>query len=179
MNILHSSRSDAWGTPADIVARVKGVLGRIDLDPASEAYFNETVGAERIITRNSLCTPWLRKPGTIYLNPPGGKTGNESNTKLFWNRLMYEVAQGRVSDAIFMAFSVEALAVTQNRTLRPITDHLCCVPKKRIQFVSKGVEKRAPSHSNVIVYVPGVLDRSERFISVFRDLGALTSPCVL
>lgn len=50
MNVQHSSRYDGWLTPLSIIDRVKTVLGPIDLDPASDAYANKRVGANRFFT---------------------------------------------------------------------------------------------------------------------------------
>src|SRR5688572_17987036 len=85
VNVQHSSASDSWATPADIVERARHVLGGvIDLDPASDSFAQETVRATRYITReeNGLVTPWhgRAKPGNVFLNPPGGKDGKYSRT---------------------------------------------------------------------------------------------------
>ncbi len=103
MNIQHSSRSDRWFTPRDILARVRHVLGTIDLDPASEAAANDVVQAETYYTamEDGLTRQWH---GRVFLNPPGGKRGNKSMTALFWRKLMTEVYAGRVQQAVFLAF---------------------------------------------------------------------------
>ena len=88
------------------------VLGRIDLDPASCALANGVVQAERTfaIEDDGLSVPWT---GRAFLNPPGGKDGNESLQKRWWYYLAAEWASGRVFSAIYVAFSVEFLQVAQ------------------------------------------------------------------
>lgn len=167
MNIQHSSRSDTWGTPAWIIEKVKAVLGEIDLDPASDSVANRIVGAKRFITKeeNGLLQEWA---GKVFLNPPGGKRGKESLTKLFWDKLSRSFVDGKVEEAIFMCFSIEALQSTQSCKY-PIMDYPFCVPAKRISFVnSLGEEQRDPSHSNAIVYLGKC---PSMFRAVFREVG--------
>lgn len=168
MNIQHSSRTDQWGTPFEYVEAVHEVLGGIQLDAASSAHWNKTVGADAWLEDALSDEPWcLNEPLNIYLNPPGGKQGNKSLAGLFWQRLMVE----KKRHAIFMAFSAEALQNTQGKGTPCIMDFPFCVPEKRIRFVSMGEVKLAPSHSNVIVYVPGTVDRTDEFERVFSRFG--------
>lgn len=177
MNIQFSSRTDRWYTPLYILERVHRVLGRIDLDPASDAFGNARVMAAYYISEDSLSSPWSSSPATIFLNPPGGKTNNRSNTVLFWDRLMSEVDAGRVRHAIFMCFSIEALQSSQ-QSVRSIGDYPFCVPSKRIRFDSQDGEYTAPSHSNAIVYVPGTIDKTRDFARAFSDLGIILGKMV-
>ena len=170
MNVQHSSRTDEWGTPGYILTMAKQVLGRIDLDPASSEEFNRTVQARTYLTKadNGLSCPWP-VGCTVWLNPPGGKLGNRSMSQLFWDRLI----RHPFSHAIYMGFSLEQLQTTQ-RSSKSIMDFTFCVPRKRICFVdAQGRPGPAPSHSNVIVYLPGSLDRTELFRKVFAELGAV------
>jgi hypothetical protein len=172
MNIQHSSRTDQWGTPPYIVEAVRKVLGTIDLDPASSAKWNQTVGATRFLTEG--LESWeSTEPQNVYLNPPGGKQGNKSLAGLFWQRLMVERDVGLVRHAVFMAFSAEALQNTQGKGCAPIMAFPFCVPSKRLHFVSDSGKKDAPSHSNVIVYVPGTVDYTELFREVFAPIGCV------
>lgn len=50
--------------------------------------------------------------------------------------------------------------------------YIVCVPAKRVRFGKPGVEQpAAPSHSNVVVYVPGTFDNTDLFLRVFAELG--------
>lgn len=171
MNIQHSSRSDSWMTPLNIVDRVRLVFGDIDLDPASSLRANIRIGAKNYFTKetNGLLQKWA---GSVFLNPPGGKQGNKSMTSLFWTKLMEERSYRHVQQAIFLAFSAEALQNTQRKGWPSIMTFPFCVPAKRIRFDNPGpVAKTAPSHSNVIVYIPGNIDQTELFLEAFTDLG--------
>jgi len=168
VNIQHSSRSDQWFTPQDIVERARAVLGGIDLDPASCALANRTVRAADYITveQDGLTLPWH---GRVFLNPPGGKTGNKSNTALWWSKLLTEYADCRVQAAVFLAFSLEAMQTTQGCRLS-IVDFPFCVPRRRISFVSPDGKTNSPSHGNVIV---GVGVSRVLFRDHFVSLGAI------
>jgi hypothetical protein len=177
VSVQHSSRSDSWQTPPKILYLAREVLGHIQLDPASSVEANCAVGATRIFTEASdgLTSPWPTHPNTVFLNPPGGKIGNRSKAALFWKRLMDYREAGHLTHAIFLAFSVDALQTTQGKGCKPIAEFPFCVPAKRIAFVHSddGAVKEAPSHSNMIVYVPGSVDRTEEFSRIFSSLGAV------
>jgi hypothetical protein len=173
MNIRHSSRTDRWFTPTNIILLAKAVLGDIDLDPASEERANAIVGAKQYITQeqDGLLTPWCE--GSIFLNPPGGKIKNKSLSALFWAKLMAHRNDLKFKHGVFMGFSVEQLAVTQNYNCESMLMFPICIPKKRIEFVSPVAVKEAPSHSNVVVYVPGSINNTDRFVEVFSTLGVV------
>lgn len=174
MNIQHSSRTDLWYTPVDIIDKVKKVLGDIDLDPASDVIANRTINAKTIITEkeDALKVQW--SSGTIFLNPPGGKIRNKSKTSLFWQRLMKHRSEGNFTHGIFLAFSLEALQNTQGKGCPSIGEFILCIPKKRIAFCDpSGNPGKAPSHSNVIVYVPGSKDERGKFFEAFKDVGTI------
>lgn len=67
----HSSDDCVYGTPVDVCAAARELLGGIDLDPASCAEFNKNVQAAAFYTEkdNGLLLPWH---GRVFLNPPGG-----------------------------------------------------------------------------------------------------------
>lgn len=173
MNIQHSSRTDQWGTPVQVLALVHKVLGQIDLDPASSAAFNMAVQATHFYTKEIdalLLDTW--HAGSVFLNPPGGKIQNRALTELFWQRLMLHNNTGQMTHAIFMAFSLEALQTTQRDGQGGALRFPLCVPRKRIKFVDvHGAPGPAPSHSNAIVYVPGTVDKTDLFLKTFKVLG--------
>jgi hypothetical protein len=174
VNIQHSSRTDRWYTPLDVIVRAQKVLGNIDLDPATDEFGNARVGATYILTEkeDGLVAPWVS--GTVFLNPPGGKRGNKSLAGLFWERLMKHREAGGLDDAIFLAFSAEALQSTQGKGYPSIGEFAFCVPKKRLRFdYPSGAVGGSPSHSNVIVYVPGNVSRETRFWEAFHTLGVI------
>jgi hypothetical protein len=69
---LFSSASVEWYTPPDIVERVIGVLGTIDLDPCSNSREAPNVPAHQHFTvdDDGLAKTWR---GTVFMNPPYGR----------------------------------------------------------------------------------------------------------
>lgn len=173
MNIQHLSRDDDWRTPVSVVGKVKRVLGEIDLDPASNVFANQQIQAKKIFTEETdgLTSTWGLNE-SIFCNPPSGKVGSKSKTNLFWQKLMHEVYSGNVGHAIFLAFSIEQLQSSQRKGVPPMMAFPFCVPAKRIAFEDpRGEDRKAPSHSNMIIYVPGSIDKTYVFKEVFSSLG--------
>lgn len=172
-NIQHSSRTDDWGTPPQIIELVHEVLGLPDLDPASSIVHNQIVKATRIITadQNALTIPWSTTPVSVFCNPPGSKINGKSCTKLFWNKLMALRQNNLLKHAIFMCFSAEALQTTQLDCPHSITEFVVCVPRRRIAFISTDGTKNQPTHANAIVYVPGIINTTHKFAEVFKSVG--------
>jgi len=173
MNVMHSSRNDSWMTPVWLIEKCHAVLGDIYLDPASDETANKRVGAARYYDRDQDGLEQLWH-GNVFCNPPGGKRGNQSMTALFWQKLMAERSRGLIRHAIFLCFSAEALQNTQAKGCESVMQFPICVPSKRIRFDHPGpFEKTAPSHSNVIVYVPCEIDRTKDFVREFSEIGAV------
>lgn len=177
-NIQLSSRSDEWYTPDWLVDLVHQVLPTIDLDPASCEQANSHIRAKRIITKeqDALSTTWATSPATVYLNAPGGKIANKSSVAIYWQKLMDLRERGLLSEAIFMGFSLENLQVTQGLSCLSMADFPLVIPAKRIKFVSPAGAFNAPTHSNVIVYVPGIENNTSTFKAVFSAVGAVLHP---
>jgi hypothetical protein len=172
----HSSASVEWYTPPEIVDAARTLMGGIDFDPASSLVANDTVRASRYLTEGDDAlspAPWS---GRTFCNPPGGKRGNRSLQKLFWERLTTEWRAGAVSQAVFLAFSVEALQSTQSLAM-PMTRFPVCIPSKRIRFLSPdGEPMGAPTHANAIVWLPPYGASVEPFVDAFSWLGEIMVP---
>ena len=195
----HSSATPEHYTPHRIVDAARSLMGGIDMDPATCKQANdEIVRAPLFFTKESdgLLHNW---GGRVWLNPPGGKVGNASLTKLFWSKLVDEYLVGRVTQAVFLGFNLEVLQTTQT-CRRSVLSFPICIPAKRIAFLyvdkaepglfgAPGALKvgGGPTHANVIAYLPPrlrdpvharMLDRAEwataeveRFEDSFRWLG--------
>lgn len=185
-NPLLTSYTDKWYTPEYLIELVTKTLGGIDLDPASSREANQLVKAKRYWTAydDSLSFNWasrvLGNPVSVYLNPPskGKLPGNKSWAGTYWSKLMDFRQSGMMTDAIYMGFSINQLSVSQSYHEVPMCSFPCCIPSNRIHFVSaEGSKKESPTHCNVIVYVPGVLNRKDDFVKNFKDLGAFINLC--
>lgn len=172
-NIKHSTNTVEHYTPKRYIEAVHQVLGNISLDPASNAIANETVGATQYYTKevDGLTRRWY---SNVFCNPPGGKVGNKSLPKLFWNKLLQERAQGNIKHAIFLAFSIEALQTCQKGVIQPMGNFTICIPDHRISFVNaEGQPLAGNTHASCFVYVPGSFDRSDYFAEVFSQFGSI------
>lgn len=174
----HSSASCDWGTPADIIEMAHDVLGGIDVDPASSAKHNERVQALYYLDgspgRDGLINDWrgptghrvVKSPYTVFLNPPGDKTGQM--VKQFWQRLTETWKRDECS-AIWIGFSLEQLVSLQSFKHHPLHgDFVCAVPNKRIRFVGGG---DAPTHGNYICLLPQSGEENARFEAWCEKLG--------
>lgn len=176
--VKHSSASQEWYTPDAILDLVREVLGQIDLDPASCLEANERVQATAIITeeQDGLATPW--PAGSVYCNPPGGRRQpGQSQSLLFWARLMDHRAAGALTHGIFYAFNGELIQVSQGRPHPSIADFPLCAPRRRVRLHRPGGGPGTrPPHHALIVYVPGTLDRTDTFARIFGQVGAVLVP---
>jgi ParB family chromosome partitioning protein len=172
MNVFHSSESDSWGTPGAYIEAARKVLGRIDLDPASSAHWNQTVGATRFYDMHdfALEQDWR---GSVFMNPPGGKDGNKSVSGEFWRKLMRERHAGHIAHAIVVAFNLNALQQTQDTMLPSMCEFPFCVPGSRVKYVKATGKAESPPHASAFVYVPGNLDETVKFRNVFSRFGAI------
>jgi len=170
--IQHSSKTNEWYTPPFILDAVRETLGEINLDPASNAIANENVGANHYYTKDDdgLNQPWF---GNVFVNPPGGKLGNKSLTKLFWEKAVKEYLAGKTEQTIFLAFSIELLQTSQSFHLPSYHtgNYPVCIPSKRIAFLnSEGNQQKQPSHANCIIYLG---DRVWSFEKNFKHIGTV------
>jgi len=170
INALHSSESIEHYTPAEIIKASQEWLGEISLDPASCKIANERINAEYYFTKedDGLSRSWAVKfPCKVFLNPPGGGL-----TPSFWRKLCEEFESENVSQAVYIGFSIEQLAVLQNSKayFSPL-DFPICVPSKRLKFIRKdGTIGNKPTHANVIVGLSRP-DKWQSFKEIFSQFG--------
>jgi hypothetical protein len=180
--IHHSSKADDWGTPVSILNPVRTVLGQIDLDPASSVEANKLVQARRILTKedDSLTNfhLWGTSPITAWLNPPGSAKTNVSPTRsmsaAYWWRLMQLREKGLLKHAIFLGFSLSICKTTQGLNVPSVNKFPVCFLRDRIKFIDpRDANKKAPTNDNIMVYVPGTTDRTDKFCEVFEEMGEI------
>lgn len=182
----HMSKTAEHYTPPEYIEAARNVMGGIDLDPASCAKANEVVKASEFFTKDDdgLSLQWH---GRVWLNPPGGKTKNRSNAAIWWEKLVWEWMDGRVEQAVFLGFSIEILASSQDSPYWP--GHLpYCVPRQRIAFLDENLEPQgSPAHHNIVVFLPPpgvtsgvpcprVARAVERFMEEFTVFGKVSVP---
>jgi hypothetical protein len=160
----YSSESVEWYTPARYIEGVREVLGRIDLDPASNALANKVIGASTIFTAkdNGLTRPWF---GREFMNPPYGKTDDKKSLAgAFCNKAVGEYEAGNIEACIMLVNSLHSQSCQA-----PLYKHLFCLVDHRIQFVSgDGELNKNPTFQNIFVYLGK--DRAA-FTRVFKKFG--------
>lgn len=167
-NILHSSASNEWYTPEEIIEAAREVMGGIDLDPASCARANEVVQASIFYTEASdgLVKPWH---GRVWLNAPYGRAeGNESNQSRWSARLISAWHNAEIRQAIMLCN-----AATAANWFKPLWNYPLCFPYDRIVFYNEFGPQPNPTHDNCLVYFG---DEPERFYDVFEQFGQVIIP---
>ncbi len=144
-------------TPAGVVDAVRKVLDRIDLDPASSAQANETVGASSYFTRDTdgLNMRWR---GKVFLNPPF------DDWPAWLAKLEKEIATGRVKEAVVIG----PANVCAFRSLL-LRGGLLLVPTERPKFLDPSADRLiAPPFGALICYWG---EEKDRFVEVFGKQG--------
>lgn len=167
--LLTSSESNEWYTPAPYIEAARRVMGGIDLDPASNELANRTIRAAHFYSRadDGFSRPWgsVNAPSRVWLNPPYGKEGNESNAARWSRRLLDAYQLGHVSEAVLLVN-----ASTGDGWFAPLKQFPICFPDNRIRFYNAGGEASQPTHSNALIYLgPNV----GAFVAVFSEFGAV------
>lgn len=178
---LHSKEKTDWGTPVEIVEGARRVMGSIDYDLCSSAYWNKhVVRASRFWSEvDSAFGEGISFPiGNYLCNPPGGLVVE------FWRLCVGIVGNG--STVFWVGFSVEQMAYLQDDYFFS-PSFLRTIPRRRLKFLerqgfldrkrhdSPPVPASRPSHSNFLVLMRrgGSLDnsRAARFGDLAASLG--------
>ena len=155
-----------WYTPEDYIQAVRDVLGTIELDPASSATANETVGAERFFTaeEDGLSKVWSAK--TLWMNPPYA----QPLIAQFVEKLVSEIEAWRVTEAIILTndSSDTAWFHRAGESCSAI-----CHTRGRISFISPDGVKGSPLQGQAFFYFGEYV---ERFAKRFRSIGFVVVP---
>lgn len=149
-----------WYTPPEFIEKARKVMGGIDLDPATSAQANITVGADKIYTvqDDGLSYEWQ---GKIWLNPPYSQPAISN----FANKMVNEWRSGRVTSAVVLTHNY-----TDTRWFHTLASACTaiCFTKGRIAFVNQDGEKAAPTQGQAFFYFG---DNIGIFSQHFQDCG--------
>ena len=151
-----SSASPEWYTPKPILHLVLDVLGEITLDPCSNPG-DPNVPAKYHYTKfdDGLAKPWM---GTVFMNPPYGKT-----IKLWTAKLEAEYQAGSVTEAIALV-----PARVDTKWYNDIANHTVCFLRGRIKFELNGIQSNPSIFPSVAIYLG---EDDSRFVEVFKSKG--------
>lgn len=159
--LLSQSDQNDWRTPRKFLDAAREVMGAIDLDPASSAEANETVGAGLFYTMadDGLQQPWK---GRVWLNPPYGGAA-----RLFIERLIREYQVGNVSAACALINSHP----TETKWFQELFDYPVCFIAGRIDFGGPSREISTTStHGSAVCYLGNDPDKFTKAFSPFGSV---------
>ena len=158
-HVAYNSGENEWYTPSEYIEAARGLMGSIDLDPASSDIANETVKASRYYTEemDGLSLPW---GGNVWMNPP------YSSDKIgaFIDKLEEELPNIKsalvlVNNATETAWFVKLVGMSS----------AVCFPRGRIKFIdAQGRNSGAPLQGQAVLYIG--LD-TEAFCDTFSRFG--------
>ena len=164
-HVANNSGNNEWYTPDEFIEAARHVMGRIDLDPASNAIANEHVKATTYysIDDDGLTKEWS---GKVWMNPPyEGKLIVQ-----FVEKLNAEFVAGQVTEAVVLVNNA-----TETKWFQSLARHASavCFPQSRIKFWYPGTEA-APLQGQAFLYLGA---NSRAFIAVFQSFGFCAEVC--
>jgi len=149
-----------WYTPALYIEAVRQVLERIDLDPASSAFANQTVGATTYYTEkdNGLKQNWQ---GKVWMNPPYA----QPLIMQFIKKLTDEYNSGNISEAIVLTHNYTD---TQWFHCAQKDCAAICFTRGRIRFLNANGKTCSPTQGQAFFYFG---ENIARFNEAFQGLG--------
>lgn len=170
-----------WGTPSNIVEKAREFLGgSIDLDPASDAFRNQTVKA-----KTWLGLPHVGASGipenwgdakTVFCNPPGGKHDRKTFVSRFWRKAVEHCStvEGKL---VWVAYNINQLQTLQQEWAEAVRASCVCIPDLRISYIDRiGVKKSGTPSASAILGLSGDPEDADRFQAIFGSLGAVWIP---
>ncbi len=193
-DIRLSAASMEHGSPHEVTAFVRGVLGGIDTDPASSAYWNAHTARAAVYYDRERDGRKHRWSGRTMVNAPGADddAGTDSLVRPFWELSIAHWREAHVEGLVWVGFAVSQVGMLQGAPAHPLqfpTLFLC----ERLKFLRRptrketvrGVEReivvpgppvpgKQPTHYNFLTLLPTRRDEAEAKAQVrrFRDLGA-------
>lgn len=158
--------SEELYTPELYIELARTVMGRIDLDPASDSFGNSIVRAlihYDGVEKDGLSRMW---PGRVWLHPPKEPTESyKKSTVAPWvERLIDQYDRGITKEAIMLV-----PVSTSSNWFRPLFKYPICFSKKRIKFMlATGEYITGSIRDSAFVYLG---DNVDRFATIFREVG--------
>lgn len=145
VHVGNNSGENEWYTPKEFITSAIQVMGCIDLDPASSALANATVGAKNIYTKHDsgLDKDWY---GNVWMNPPYA----QPLMSQFAEKMAQSCIDGDINQAIVLVNNATETAWFQ---IMSAECSAICFPEKRIKFIdTDGNSTGAPLQGQAILY---------------------------
>lgn len=165
-HVANNSGNNEWYTPDEFIVAAREVMGRIDLDPASNPIANEHVQAAVYysIEDDGLTKQWT---GKVWMNPP-----YESKLIIqFAEKLCSEYTAGNVQEAIVLVNNA-----TETKWFQGIAHRAraICFPQSRIRFWYPGKTEAAPLQGQAFLYLGS---DPIAFVDTFSKFGLCVEVC--
>jgi len=160
-----TSGDDEWYTPAKYIDLARGVMGEIDLDPASCEQGQQNVQAKKFFTQedDGLEQYW---EGRVWMNPPYSKGLMDK----FVTKLCAECEAGHVTEAIVLTHNF-----SDTGWFRKLWDgaSAVCLTYGRIKFESPDGVGSSPTSGHAFFYFG---PNPAKFKIAFADIGNIGNP---
>ena len=142
-------------------------MGGINFDPATHAIPQKWIQADDFCTveDNGLAVQWH---GRVFLNPPYGKTGNRSNQEIWAAKLLAEIKDGYVVQAVLLTKTVPGYQWWDN-LFNGDWPGPVCITQGRLAFISADEQTRGRSKSASSFWYYGPNEKG--FARVFGEIG--------
>lgn len=159
-HVANNSGNNEWYTPAEYLDAARLVMGHIDLDPASCALANQTVGALRYFSAmdDGLEQHWA---GNVWMNPPYAA----GLIDRFCAKYCTHVQYGEIKQGIVL---VNNATETKWFGLLVAAGSAVVFPQSRVRFWSPDGTESQPLQGQAIIYSGPNVDR---FLQVFGRFG--------
>ena len=160
-HVSNNSGNNEWYTPAEFCDAARGVMGAIDLDPASCKVANKQVKAAKFFTveQDALSRDWS---GRVWLNPPYSQPAISD----FAKKLVAEWQSGRIAQAVVLVNNATETAWFQHM-LKEVS--AVCLKSGRIKFLDEtGSPANTPLQGQVFLYFG---QNTEAFKEEFSQYG--------
>jgi len=162
-HVSQATGESEWNTPPEYIESARKLMGKIDLDPASNKQAQKNIKAEVYYTKekNGLTKPWA---GNVWMNPPY----SQPLVKDFCNTLVKKYNAGEINQACVLINNATETEFFQNM-LKVCT--AVCFIKGRVKFIDKNGEATGtPLQGQVIIYFG---NESKKFKDLFSKYGEI------
>lgn len=159
-HVANNSGNNEWYTPPAFIAAACAVMGTIDVDPASSAIANETVGATTYFDAdvNGLEQAWS---GNVWLNPPY----SQPLIGHFCEAVSARFESAQIRQACVLVNNATETVWFQ-RLLS--TAAAVCLVRARVRFLDPDGNPGAPLQGQAVVYMG---PNREAFVEAFSSFG--------